>query len=110
MPSLSIYCQLPDTYLDEPGFAISEDFYFPGWLLDKCILHPSGFLVRLPKEVSGESYGSLYPDLSTNPLWDKVAIRGSTDFWWSSNDIVQFEQVNTPLLPLNFLFSAWAFS
>ena len=107
---LTIYAQLKDKKAQEPGFSISEDFYFPGWLLDKCILHPSGFLVRLPKEVTGESYGSLYPDLSTNPLWDKVAIRGSTDFWWASNDIVQFEQVNSYTLPLNFLFSAWAYS
>ncbi|MBC7330298.1 hypothetical protein H5T88_08075 [bacterium] len=108
--SLNLIIQLPNKHLEEPGFSISEDFYFPGWRLEKCALHPSGFLVRLPKEVTGESYGNLCGDFSTNPLWDRVAIRDSNDFWWSSNDIVQYEQQTVYGLPLSFIFSAWAYN
>ncbi|MBC7328062.1 hypothetical protein H5T87_08105, partial [bacterium] len=110
MPSFTIYAQLPDKYSEEPGFCISEELYSPGWLLQNCIIHPSNFLVLLPKEIQGLSYGNLYPLSITSPLWDKITIRGSNDYWWSSNDLVQYEQVPAGTLPLSFLFSAWAYS
>lgn len=110
MSTLAVFLQLPDNYADEPGFAVSEELYSPGWLFRNCILHPSGFLVLLPKEIQGLAYGSLYPTSIYSPLWDKITIRAQNDYWWSSNDLVQYEQVPEYYLPLSFIFSAWAYS
>jgi len=112
MASLNIYAQLIDKKLEEPGFAISEELYSPGWCLQNTIIHPSGFLVPLPKEVQGLglSFAGLYPSSITSPLWDKISIRGTDDYWWNSNDLVQYQQVPASSLPLSFIFSAWAYS
>lgn len=110
MSDLAFFLQLPDRFVDEPGFAISEDLYSPGWLFHNCILHPSGFLVLLPREIQGFAYGSLFPTSISSPLWDKITVRGANDYWWSSNDIVQYEELPAGTLPLSFLFSTWAYS
>ncbi len=110
MPSFSLQVELPDKSTSEPGFSLSEELYSPGWIQQNCVIHPSGFLVLLPKEIQGLAFGTLYPLSIQSPLWDKITIRGANDYWWASNDIVQFQKILAGELPLSFLFSAWAYS